>query len=114
MSLSYNYKVNTVRVTTQEDLTDVVKEIEVNVTGVDGEATFSLPVVVKLSAANANSFTSFEDLTEEQIVSWIESDPSLDGTKAHIAFVVAKEVEKLSLELKPLPWAEANSAPVSE
>jgi len=52
------------------------------------------------------------------LVSWVENDPSLDGTKSHIAFVVAKEAEKLAMEQKPLPWAPvpdpAAPAPLSE
>ena len=104
MSITYSYKINAARVVAQDDLTDVVKEVEVTVTGADGAAKFELPVVVKLGDAAPASFTAFSVLTEEQLVSWVENDPSLDGTKAHIAFVVAKEVEKLAMELKPLPW----------
>ena len=114
MAIVYSYKINAARVVAQDGLTDVVKEIEVTVTGTDGAAKFDLPVVVKLGAADPESFTAFSSLTEEQLVSWVENDTSLDGTKAHIAFVVAKEVEKLALEKKPLPWAPApEPAPVA-
>lgn len=104
MAIVYSYKINAARVVAQDGLTDVVKEIEVTVTGTDGAAKFELPVVVKLGDADPGNFTAFSSLTEEQIVSWIESDPSLDSTKAHVALVVAKEAEKLASEPKPLPW----------
>lgn len=115
MSIAYSYKINAARVAAQDGLTDVVKEVEVTVTGTDGAAKFELPVVVKLGDADPASFTAFSALTEEQLVSWVENDSSLDGTKAHIAFVVSKEVEKLAMELKPLPWAPppAEAAPVA-
>lgn len=113
MALVYSYKINAVRVAAQDGLTDVVKEVEVAVNGTDGAAKFELPVVVKLGAADPTSFTEFASLTEAQLVSWIENDPSLEGTKAHIAFVVAKEVEKLASESKPLPWAPAPEAPAA-
>jgi hypothetical protein len=113
MAISYSYKINAARVAAQDGLADVVKEVEVTVTGTDGAAKFDLPVVVKLGAADPGSFTEFSSLTEAQIIGWVENDPSLDGTKAHIAFVVAKEVEKLASELKPLPWAPAPEAPVA-
>jgi hypothetical protein len=32
---------------------------------------------------------------------------TLDGVKAHIAYVVAKEAERLAMEQKPLPWVPA-------
>jgi len=107
MAIVYTYKINAARVVAQGNLADVVKEVEVTVSGADGAAKFELPVTVKLADADPNSFTGFLSLTEAQIVSWIENDPSLDGTKAHIAFVVEKEKAKLALEQKPLPWAPA-------
>lgn len=107
MALVYSYKINSARVVAQDGLADVVKEVEVIVTGTDGAARFDLPAVVKLGDAVPASFTEFSALTEAQIVSWIENDPSLEGAKAHIALVVAKEADKLAMEQKPLPWEPA-------
>jgi hypothetical protein len=111
MAIVYSYKVYAARVVTQGSLADVVKEVEVTVSGVDGAAKFELPVVVKLGDADPDSFTNFASLTEEQIVAWLENDPSLESTKAHIAQVVEKEKAKLAMEKKPLPWAPAPEAP---
>lgn len=111
MAISYSYKINAARVAAQDGLADVVKEVEVTVTGTDGAAKFELPVVVKLGDADPSNFTAFSSLTESQLVSWVENDHSLEGTKAHIAFVVAKEAAKLAMEQKPLPWAPAPEAP---
>lgn len=105
MAITYTYAVNAVRVGPQGGLTDVVKEVDANVVGVDGAATFTLSTTVKLSEADPAAFTVFADLTEAQVISWIEADPSLENIKAHIAYVVGKELEKLALEQKPLPWA---------
>lgn len=113
MAIVYSYKINAARVVAQDGLTDVIKEVEVTVTGTDGAAKFDLPTTVKLGAADPGSFTAFGDLTEEQILAWLDIPPTpgmpttLEGVKAHIAFVVAKEVEKLAMEQKPLPWAPA-------
>ena len=111
MAIVYSYKINAARVAAQDGLTDVIKEVEVTVTGTDGAARFDLPTTIKLGAADPSSFTAFGDLTEEQILAWLDAPPipgvptTLEGIKAHIAFVVAKEVEKLAMEQKPLPWA---------
>lgn len=107
MTIAYSYKINAARVAAEDGLTDVIKEIEVTVTGTDGAAKFELPVVVKLDPADPQNFMAFATLTEAQVISWIENYQSLDGTKAHIAFVVAKEAERIALENKPLPWAPA-------
>jgi hypothetical protein len=113
MAIAYSYKVNGVRVIAEGGLADVVKEVEVTVTGTDGAAKFDLPTTIKLGAADPGSFTAFGDLTEEQIVTWLDAPPTsdvpppLEGIKAHIAYVVAKEVERAALEQKPLPWVPA-------
>jgi hypothetical protein len=113
MALVYTYKINGARVVSQAGLTDVVKELDVTVTGTDGAAKFDLPTQVKLEDADPNSFTAFDSLTEEQMIAWIAESPQLDGIKGHIAYVVAKEVEKLSMESKPLPWAPAPTEPAA-
>lgn len=111
MAIVYSYKINSVRVVVQDGLTDVVKEVEVTVTGTDGAAKFELPTTVKLGDADPGSFTEFSSLTEDQLVSWVENDTAVNNIKAHIAMIVAKEAEKLAMEQKPLPWAPAPGTP---
>ena len=121
MPIVYSTKINAARVVAQDGLTDVVKEIDVTVTGTDGAAKFDLPTTITLGAADPGSFTAFGDLTEEQILTWLDVPPTsdvlpgvpapLEGIKAHIAYVVAKEAEKLAMEKKPLPWAPAPETP---
>jgi hypothetical protein len=111
MAITFSYTVTGARVGTQDDLADVVKELDVVVKGVDGTATFELPATVKFDAADPDDFTDFADLTEAQLVSWVEADSSLDNVRAHVAYVVAKELEKLALTPKPLPWAPEPVAP---
>lgn len=106
MAIVYTTKVDAVRVTTQGSLTDVVKEIDYTMTGAESGCTFALPGTKKLGAADEDAFTAYEDLTEAQLVDWVESDEAaLEPVKGHIAYVLAKEVEKAALEQKPLPWA---------
>lgn len=104
MAIAYTYAINAARVVSQSGLTDVVREIDVTVTGQDGAARFDLPTKVLVGEPDPAHFTAFESLTEAQMISWIENDPALDPTKAHIALVVAKEVARLAMEQKPLPW----------
>lgn len=111
MAIVFSYKINAARVVAQDGLADVVKEVEVTVTGTDGAAKFDLPTTVKLGAADPSSFTAFTALNEEQLVSWVENDTVIDNIKAHIAMIVAKEAEKLGMEQKPLPWAPAPGTP---
>lgn len=110
MAVTYTYKINAVRVSDQDGLQDVVKEVDFTITGGDGLATFSHPVTYKLEAPDAGSFTAFTELSESQIVGWVESHPHIGSMKQHIAQVVAIEAAKLSLHQKPLPWAPPTPA----
>lgn len=112
MAITYTIKINGARVHTQGGLTDVVKEVDASMTGTDGEASFTLPFSVQLAEADAETFTAFASLTEAQLVEWVEAETEkLESMKAHIALVVAKEVEKLALTQKPLPWASTEPTP---
>jgi hypothetical protein len=115
MSIVYTITINGVRVTTEGDLSDVVKEIDYTLKGTDSGCSFELPIRLKMGAADPASFTPFSGLTEAQLVSWIEAQPDLlDSSKAHIAYVVAKEVERSASESKPLPWVPVpEPAPVA-
>ena len=104
MPIVYSTTINGVRVKTESGMTDVVKEVDISLTGVDGTCEFTLPVTVKMPAADPESFTAFGDLTEAQIVSWVEAqDDVLQPRKAHIAIVLEREVEKAAAQSKPLP-----------
>lgn len=106
MAIEYTIKIDTVRVTQSGSLQDVVKEVNYHITGVDGDASFSLPLVKRLENPDPTSFVPFELLTEAMLVAWIEADEeALAPTKAHIAQVVAKEAARIALTEKPLPWA---------
>jgi hypothetical protein len=104
MAIEYTIDIQRALVTSQEDLTDVVREVEVNVTGKDGNCMFSLPATVKFLQADPEHFIPFENLTQEQLLAWIEESGSLVSVKHHIAYVVAQQVEKAALEQKTLPW----------
>jgi len=106
MAVSYSYAINTIRVVTQGDLADVVKEIDVNVWGADGDVQFHLPVMVRLSDADPQSFTPFSSLTLEQATAWIDADAGTEHAKSHISAVLVRMAEEASMQAKPIPWAQ--------
>lgn len=106
MAVSYSYAINTIRVVTQGDLADVVKEIDVNVWGADGDVQFHLPVTVRLSDADPQSFTPFSSLTLEQATAWIDADAGTEHAKSHIAAVLVRMAEEAAMQAKPIPWAQ--------
>lgn len=106
MPATFAITVNAVRTATQDSLTQVVKQVEFTVTGSQGGQTFSLPQNAALSDAEPTSFTPFDQLTEAQVVAWVESAfANMDAVKAHIQLVLDRECAKASLTSETPPWA---------
>jgi hypothetical protein len=106
MAATYTIKVSGVRTHDLGSLTKVVKQIEFTVEGAQDTQTFALPQTLTVPDADASSFVPFEQLTEANVVAWInEHFENLDSVKAHIQFVLDKESQKAQLAQQPLPWA---------
>ena len=59
----------------------------------------------ELLEPTTENFTPFEDLTKEQLVSWIEAtDERVPGIKNYLQHRVNTEIEKAALATKTLPW----------
>lgn len=109
---SFNIKIDAIRVTNIGDLTNVIKKVEWTMNGTEEGQTFSLPQVTDLGDPDPENFVQFAELTEENVVAWIEStETRLPSIKAHIQMVLDKEVQKAALETKPLPWAPVVETP---
>ncbi len=97
------------RVTTQGDLTDVVKDVNCDITGTDDvytKVTFTLPIIVTFGPADPATFTPFASITEEEMLAWVNAQTEqLQPVQAHIDYVVQRDVQVAQLEPLPLPWA---------
>lgn len=114
MAATYTIKINGVRTHDLGSLTKVIKQIEFTVEGAQDGQTFALPQTLTVPDADAQSFVPFEQLTEANVVAWInEHFDNLDSVKAHIQFVLDKESQKAQLAQQPLPWAPP-APPVTE
>jgi len=110
MAISYSVKINGVSVVNSGSLSDVVRDVNYTLTGADGDASFELPNTIQLSDPDSSAFVPFDSLTEAAVVEWVEAS-DLSSQKAHIAYVVAKELQRLEAKSKPLPWAPVPEAP---
>ena len=63
-----------------QDLTNFITEVEFEVVAVDGDYTHNSMGHIKVDL-NEDDFTVFENITEEQIVGWVESHPVHQGHK---------------------------------
>jgi hypothetical protein len=114
MAIEYTLKINAVRVHNVGELQNVVKEVDVTLKGADSGCSFELPISVNVGDPAPENFVDFSQLTAAEVEAWVWSqEDQLAPYQAHIAYVVAKEVEKAALEQKPLPWAPEPEAPAA-
>lgn len=108
MATVFTTEINSCRVTSQGDLTDVVKEVNVTITGTDDvvtSCTFSLPIQVKFGEADPQSFTPFEDITQTEMIDWVNAQTDqIAPVQAHIEYVLQQQLAIAALTPKPLPW----------
>lgn len=106
MAATFQIKITGVRVHDLGSLQKVVKQIEFVVSGNEANQTFELPQTMTVPDADAEGFVPFAELTEAQVVQWVEEHfDNLPAVKAHIQTVLDREVAKANLAQEPMPWA---------
>jgi len=105
MTANFEIIVNRILTGTVGELVDVIKKVEFTVKGTEEGQSFELPQIVDLTEPEAASFKPLSEVTQDDVVSWIESNfDNMDAVESHIQMVLDKEVAKAALESKPLPW----------
>jgi len=69
----YTWNVKSVNVLDKGDNTNVITSINWILTGIEGDHQVVRSGVQALDTSNISSFTSFSDLTEEQVIGWLET-----------------------------------------
>jgi len=103
--ITYTIKPTSIRTKTLDGLTGVVKLVEWILEGKLNDQIFSLPQTTTLQDPDPTNFISLNELTEQQVIQWIENAADLTPIKAHIEFVLNKEAAKAALAQEALPWA---------
>jgi len=92
---------------TEGDLQDVVKIIHYMYTGketIDSKDFHGYAIgAVEINAPSSDSFTSFADLTEEQVTAWVEPKLDLVSIKADIASQIETQKNPPTV-VKSNPW----------
>ena len=85
MSVVYTWNVKTLEAAPSEDgLSDVVKIVHWRLTASDGVNSVDAYSTVSLDAPDPEHYTTFADLTEAQVISWVESKLDVDGIKSNL------------------------------
>lgn len=121
MALTYTWKIKSLK--KQDDpsaeLNDIIVQTYWECTGTDSDGnagTFHGATPFEPDQVDPANFTSYEDLTEAQVLSWIQAVVNGNpGYKAHIDEQIQKQIDAVvrpmtEVNSDALPWAtEANT-----
>jgi hypothetical protein len=103
---TFTIKVNAIRTATVNSLENTVKQVDWTLVGEESGQKFELPQTTELADPASEGFVPLANLTEAAVIAWIEAtDTRIPGIKAHIQFVLDKEVAKSALASTAMPWA---------
>jgi hypothetical protein len=125
MAFTYTWGIE--RLKKQDDpsleLNDIIVQTYWKCTGTDENdisGTFNGATPFEPDQVDPDNFTSYEDLTEAQVIGWIQAVVNGNpGYKAHIDEQIQKQIDAVvrpitEIESSALPWAPpgANNAPI--
>lgn len=88
-----------------DNLTDVVRVIHWRYKGVDGDYSAEVYSTFACGEPSSTDFTAYPDLTEADVISWLEAGLDIDSLKANIDSQIADQKNPKIVTL-PLPWSE--------
>jgi hypothetical protein len=111
MTITYEWKVTSMKVVNIDDLENVVIQTYWTKTGTDedgNEGMFSGATPLSSASVDPDDFVAFEDLTQEIVIDWIK-DAVEDQT--HIDQQILKQIneKKNPIVELPLPWDESTA-----
>lgn len=122
MGFTYDWKITGLKKQNTNDLSDVIVGTYWTVEGTDEtdglKGSFVGATPFKVSELDPNTFTTYENLTEEQVLGWIKNVVSGSNTVvnywAHIQEQIVKSIERQRYNVSnvmasKLPWAPSGS-----
>jgi len=91
-----------------EDETDVVFNVHWTLVGTDGTYNGSVYGSVGVSLDEGATFTPYADLTEAQVIGWVQAalgEEQVASYEANVAQQIADQIDP-PVVTPPLPWAE--------
>ena len=106
MAITYTWKVTGLMVQDEGDLEKVAVMSNFNISGTDGEYTGQVSYAVNLLQPDAENFTPYADITEEQALQWTKNALGEDRVTA-MEQEVSDQIVKAAIPVPqpaPLPW----------
>lgn len=121
-TLIYEWEITGLKKSNSDVLADVIIGTNWKVVGTDPvddiSGTFNGATPFKISEINPDTFTNYSDLTQEQVLGWIQNTVSGSARTSywsHIRERIVKEIESkrytyLSVSTSELPWSPTSGS----
>jgi hypothetical protein len=114
MAITYSYQIYELKeVPTLGDLNNVITEVRYSYVGTNEDGiTSTYPGRTALPAPDSEAFIPTAELTEENVIEWLEANANLEVMQA----AIEQHIEQQSGTIyrgSTLPWAPAVETPVS-
>jgi hypothetical protein len=120
-TLTYEWEITGLRKSNSENLSDVIIGTNWKVVGTDAtdgvSGTFNGATPFKISEVDPNNFTPFHELTQEQVLGWIQNSVSSSalGYWGHITERISKEINSsrysvATVATNDLPWSPTSGS----
>jgi len=109
MNVTYEWKIKSLHKTTVNSLQDVVVKVMYEYVGTDSESgqTAFFPGVTPLPEPDANSFTPFENLTQQEVIEWLIANVDTTHMKVRVERDIEFKISPIE-EVHNLPWDTGN------
>jgi hypothetical protein len=105
---TFTITINGIKTATVNGIADAVKQIDWTLKGELEGQTFELPQTTLIPDPVEAGFIPLSALTPEVVTTWInEHEDRMFAIKAHIQYVLNKQVAEAGLTTTPMPWAPA-------
>jgi hypothetical protein len=105
MNITYTYEINDFKLETNENgFGKVVTEVAYSYIGTNEDGvTSAYPSTIKLQEPNSDDFINLENLNQDIVINWIESNSNLDEIKLLIESKIQDQIENINIG-NSLPW----------
>jgi hypothetical protein len=114
MAITYSYQIHELKeVPTLGDLNNVITEVGYSYIGTDEDGiTSTYPGRTALPTPDSEAFIPTVDLTEEDVIEWLEANANLEVMQAAIEAHIEQQ-SGVIYRGSTLPWAPAEETPVT-
>jgi hypothetical protein len=106
MITEYKWVISAMDTAPSEDgLTDVVKTIHWRYQATDADYSAEAYESMTCATPSETDFTAYPDLTEDQVISWLEAGNDVEALKTYLDAQIETKKNPPIVNL-PLPWAE--------